>query len=94
MVAALMALSFPAEAASNQGFTCDVINATCTCKGARVGADCKAMKKNCDDTGMTCGFDPSGKPHGCVCTMALGVNLKGKLKAPLESTAPVNAIQQ
>ena len=90
----LLALSFPAGAASKQGFACDVINASCTCKGSKVGADCKAMKKNCDDTGMVCSLDPSGRPMGCACTMALGVKLKGKVKAPMDTTAPVNAIQQ
>ena len=33
--------------ASSLNFSCDVIEAKCTCKGSQRGADCQAMLKNC-----------------------------------------------
>jgi hypothetical protein len=47
------------------GFSCDVNDMMCSCKGVESGADCKAMKKNCDPKGIfACDRD------GCRCDMA------------------------
>lgn len=50
------------------GFNCDVNTRKCTCEGIWEGADCQAMKKNCDLTKPTfCSINP---PHECSCTLA------------------------
>jgi hypothetical protein len=63
-----------AQAALNTGmgppgtnFSCDVNTQQCTCTGVETGADCKAMYKNCPDSGLLCTVGPN--PH-CTCTMS------------------------
>jgi hypothetical protein len=100
-LALLLLFSWPVAAVDNQlggrgfGFSCDVIDATCTCKGAKNGADCKAMKKMCEGGHIPlCSFDPeTNKPKGCECDMALRVR-QGIKDAP-NAVAPMeNKIQQ
>jgi hypothetical protein len=33
---------------TRKAFSCDVNENTCTCKGSKLGADCKAMARTCD----------------------------------------------
>jgi hypothetical protein len=98
--ALLLVFSLPVAAADNQpggrglGFSCDVIDAKCSCVGAKTGADCKAMKKNCDGGVMSCGVDVGkNKPLGCSCTMALSARNKVPTVAPIETKSKTQ-IQQ
>jgi hypothetical protein len=50
---------------TRQTFSCDVNQNTCSCTGSKFGADCKAMKKNCDEAGMV----PNGDKTGYWCVM-------------------------
>jgi hypothetical protein len=75
---ALIALITVAQTAPNTGssgpsaggldFRCNVLTRRCSCKGAWEGADCKAMKKNCDlSKGWVCSINP---PYRCTCTLS------------------------
>jgi hypothetical protein len=58
------------------GFRCDTLDATCKCKGASKGSDCKAMKKWCEGGRMSCG------PSGCTCHYAQSARNQGIKDAP------------
>ena len=73
---ALIALIAAAQTAPNTGssptgsldFKCNVLTRKCSCKGIWEGADCQAMKKNCDlSKGWVCSINP---PHRCTCTLS------------------------
>jgi len=74
---ALMTLVIAAQSAPTTGsssppgsvdFKCSVFTRQCSCKGNWEGADCKAMKKNCDlSKGWVCSINP---PHRCTCTLS------------------------
>lgn len=76
-IGTLLTLNAPsarAAGSSRLGFSCDVNTTQCTCTGARDGADCKAMRKNCD---TKCDAGSSGEctvlectGSGCSCKMA------------------------
>ena len=56
------------------GFSCDVNTKKCTCMGVPEGEDCKAVVKNCTNSGTTgtTTFFPCKLDHSsCECTMAL-----------------------
>lgn len=73
---ALIALVTAAQTAPTTGssppgsvdFKCSVFTRKCSCKGNWEGADCKAMKKNCDlSKGWVCSINP---PYRCSCTLS------------------------
>lgn len=82
-----------AHAATNRGprglgFSCDVNTRECKCDGKWEGADCEAMKKNCDLTKIyVCAIEP---PYGCTCTMAKAIK---RPKASVRPTVPPATIQ-
>lgn len=92
--AASMAPIASAQAASNRGgtrlsFNCDVNTRKCKCDGIWEGADCQAMKKNCDLTKPTaCTIEP---PHECSCTLAKTIK---RPKKDVRPTIPAPAVQR
>jgi hypothetical protein len=82
-----------AQAAQNRGgagfgFSCDVNTKKCTCSGIWEGADCQAMKKNCDLSRPTaCTIYP---PYECSCTLAKTIRRPNTSVRP---TTPPTAVQ-
>lgn len=90
-ILAILASIAAALAARNQGgsglgFSCDVNTRKCVCDGIWEGADCQAMKKNCDLTKPTaCTINP---PYECSCAMAkASPRPKVKIQTPLPPAA-------
>lgn len=83
-----------AQAASNSGrpglsFSCDVNTKKCTCSGIWEGADCQAMKKNCDMTKPNfCTILP---PYECSCTLAAKATKRPNLG--VRPTTPPTTVQ-
>lgn len=68
LVAAAQTAPSGASPPGGVDFKCSALTRKCSCKGNWEGADCKAMKKNCDlSKGWACSNNPR---HRCSCTLS------------------------